>query len=124
MCVRVSLSPIGSYGVQGYPTIKIFGSNKKRPESYDGARVSSSIVEIMEAKAMDFVDPPEVVQLKSEQIVKDNCEAKQICLVAFLPHILDSVIEPRRRRKKQSRYVYTCFGRKADLRLSRSHAAR
>ena len=85
------LSPVDSYGVQGYPTIKIFGSNKNKPESYDGARVSSAIVEIMEAKAMDFVDPPEVVQLRSEQIVKDNCEAKQICLVAFLPHILDSV---------------------------------
>ena len=91
VCVDVSLSLVDSYGVQGYPTIKIFGANKKRPESYDGARVSSAIVETLEAKAMDFVDPPEVVQLRSEQIVKDNCEAKQICLVAFLPHILDSV---------------------------------
>lgn len=26
----------GQYGVQGFPTIKIFGSNKNRPEDYQG----------------------------------------------------------------------------------------
>jgi hypothetical protein len=26
----------GQYGVQGFPTIKIFGANKNRPEDYQG----------------------------------------------------------------------------------------
>ncbi len=26
----------GQYGVQGFPTIKIFGSNKYKPEDYQG----------------------------------------------------------------------------------------
>ena len=35
----------GQYGVQGFPTIKIFGLDKKKPEDYSGqrtAQVSSS----------------------------------------------------------------------------------
>lgn len=26
----------GQYGVQGFPTIKVFGANKNRPEDYQG----------------------------------------------------------------------------------------
>ena len=28
----------GQYGIQGFPTIKIFGKNKNKPEDYQGAR--------------------------------------------------------------------------------------
>lgn len=28
----------GQYGVEGFPTIKIFGKNKNKPENYQGAR--------------------------------------------------------------------------------------
>ena len=28
----------GQYGVKGFPTIKIFGKNKNKPEDYQGAR--------------------------------------------------------------------------------------
>jgi protein disulfide-isomerase A6 len=37
-------STCGQYGVQGYPTIKLFGANKQRPEDYQGGRDSGSIV--------------------------------------------------------------------------------
>jgi protein disulfide-isomerase A6 len=37
-------SVCGQYGVQGYPTIKLFGANKQRPEDYQGGRDSGSIV--------------------------------------------------------------------------------
>lgn len=30
----------GQYGVQGFPTIKIFGSNKNKPEDYQGKNFS------------------------------------------------------------------------------------
>lgn len=33
------------YNIQGFPTIKIFGANKKKPEDYNGARSASSIVD-------------------------------------------------------------------------------
>lgn len=32
----------GQYGVQGFPTIKIFGSNKNRPEDYQGKDFATS----------------------------------------------------------------------------------
>ncbi|XP_036195059.1 protein disulfide-isomerase A6-like [Myotis myotis] len=34
----------GQYGVQGFPTIKIFGSNRNRPEHYQGGRPADAIV--------------------------------------------------------------------------------
>lgn len=35
----------GQYGVQGFPTIKIFGVNKAKPDDYNGARSASAIVD-------------------------------------------------------------------------------
>merc|ERR1711937_658750 len=35
----------GQFGVQGFPTIKIFGANKKSPKDYKGGRDASSIVD-------------------------------------------------------------------------------
>lgn len=35
----------GQYGVQGFPTIKIFGANKNSPKDYRGGRDASSIVD-------------------------------------------------------------------------------
>merc|ERR1711981_942672 len=35
----------GKYGVKGFPTIKIFGANKKSPKDYQGGRDATAIVE-------------------------------------------------------------------------------
>ncbi|CAH1153384.1 unnamed protein product [Phaedon cochleariae] len=35
----------GRYGVQGFPTIKIFGANKNKPEDYNGGRTAKDLVE-------------------------------------------------------------------------------
>jgi hypothetical protein len=40
----VHQSTCGQYGVRGYPTIKVFGSNKEAPSDYQGGRDSGSIV--------------------------------------------------------------------------------
>ncbi|XP_062554020.1 protein disulfide-isomerase A6 homolog [Armigeres subalbatus] len=42
----------GQYGVRGYPTIKIFGSNKRTPVDYNGQRTAKDIAEsgLAEAK--------------------------------------------------------------------------
>ncbi len=34
----------GQYGVQGFPTIKIFGTNKRSPTNYQGGRTADAIV--------------------------------------------------------------------------------
>lgn len=35
----------GQYGVKGFPTIKIFGSNKNKPEDFNGQRTAQGIVD-------------------------------------------------------------------------------
>lgn len=35
----------GRYAVRGYPTIKIFGANKQKPEDYNGARSAQGLVD-------------------------------------------------------------------------------
>ena len=34
----------GKYGVQGFPTIKVFGGNKNKPTDYQGGRTAKDIV--------------------------------------------------------------------------------
>lgn len=41
----------GEYGVRGFPTIKVFGGNKKAPEDYQGGRTAADIVNIAMQKA-------------------------------------------------------------------------
>ena len=35
----------GRYGVRGFPTIKIFGANKNKPEDFNGARTAQGLVD-------------------------------------------------------------------------------
>ena len=48
------------FGVNGYPTIKYFGSNKEKPEEYSGGRSEADIVDFATAKWQDQMPPPEV----------------------------------------------------------------
>lgn len=34
----------GRFGVKGFPTVKIFGANKNKPEDYNGARTADGLV--------------------------------------------------------------------------------
>lgn len=34
----------GRFGVQGFPTVKIFGANKNKPEDYNGPRTAQGLV--------------------------------------------------------------------------------
>ncbi|XGW23835.1 hypothetical protein V3C99_005783 [Haemonchus contortus] len=79
------------YGVRGFPTIKYFapGSSDSDAVDYDGGRTTSDIVSWAESKAMENLPPPEVLQITSQQVVEEQCQGKQLCVFAFLPHILD-----------------------------------
>lgn len=93
----------GEFGVQGFPTLKYFGSNKKHPEPYNGARDAASIVAFALVKWSSQAPPPEVKELTEPFILEKYCTgsddlpSKQLCFIVFLPHILDSRAEGRNR---------------------------
>lgn len=77
------------YGVRGYPTIKYFAPGSSEPEDYEGGRSAGDIVRWAEEKAAENVPPPEVKQIVGADSVKAACEEHPLCVVAFLPNILD-----------------------------------
>lgn len=87
------------FGVKGYPTIKIFPAGEKsgKAEDYNGPREAEGIVAAALAKLEQYGIAPEIRQLTSPQVFKDQCEGSNICVLAFLPHILDSSAAERTR---------------------------
>jgi len=83
------------YGIKSFPTIKVFGADKLEPTEYMGARHTAGIVAEAENMLKDLAIPARpVVQLTDDSVLKKECE-KDLCVVAFLPHILDSGVEGR-----------------------------
>ena len=101
----VHTSVSNKFGIRGFPTIKYFapGSDASDALDYDGGRTTSDIVSWASAKAAENMPAPEVLQGINEKIVEgflclcltnwalfiDACKEKQLCIFAFLPHILD-----------------------------------
>lgn len=80
------------YEIRGYPTIKYFAPGKKDSDSigeYDGGRTKSDIVNWAMDKLAENIPAPDVVQIVSDQSLRDSCEEKPLCVVSVLPHILD-----------------------------------
>jgi len=78
------------YGVRGYPTIKYFPAGKKSsPQEYDGGRTSDDIISWALEKHGESIPSPELVQITKQSDVEENCASKSLCVIAFLPHILD-----------------------------------
>ncbi|KAK6294980.1 hypothetical protein J4Q44_G00342060 [Coregonus suidteri] len=77
------------YGVRGFPTIKIFKKGEE-PEDYQGGRTRGDII----ARALDlFSDnaaPPELLEILNPDVLKKTCDDNQLCVIAVLPHILDT----------------------------------
>ena len=56
MCIRDRHKSLcGQFGVQGFPTIKVFGSNKKKPEDYQGQRDANGIIQAAQNAAKKLV---------------------------------------------------------------------
>lgn len=87
----------GKYGIQGFPTIKVFGPNKKRPEDYQGGRDAGSIASFALELWAKNAPPPEVRELTGADVWAAACDAAatKICVIAFLPNILDSAAAGR-----------------------------
>ncbi|KAM9317214.1 protein disulfide-isomerase A6 [Gastrophryne carolinensis] len=77
------------YGIRGFPTIKIFQKGEE-PVNYEGGRTKADIV----ARALDLFSEnapaPETLEILNEDIVKKTCDDHQLCIIAVLPHILDT----------------------------------
>lgn len=88
------------FQVQGFPTIKVFPGGAKRPSSameYSGPREKGSIVQYLLNEVDKSGIPKEITELISEEVLLEECGSgtKQICVLAALPHILDSGVEGR-----------------------------
>jgi len=80
------------YGVQGYPTIKFFPAGKKDESSaipYEGQRNAASMAEWAREQTKDLKHF-EHTQLTSQSDYDENCLGRNLCVIIFLPHILDS----------------------------------
>lgn len=91
-------SKASEYGVRGYPTIKFFAAGSKSSgsaEEYDGGRTADDIVRWAEEKAVASLPAPDINQVTSGDVLKAACEQHGLCVMAFLPHILDCQSECR-----------------------------
>ena len=84
-----------TFGVNGYPTIKIFpGGSPKSPsdaKDYQGDRSAGGIVQNVLAEVDRSGVPKEIPQMLGYGTLEESCSGhNQICVVAALPHILDS----------------------------------
>ncbi|URE14447.1 Ubiquitin-like autophagy protein Apg12 [Musa troglodytarum] len=126
-CDAEKQSLMSRFNVQGFPTILVFGLDKRSPYPYEGARTASAIeafgLEQLEAN----IAPTEVSELTGPDMMEDKCASAAICFVAFLPDILDSKAEGRNKylelllsvaeKFKRSPYsfVWSAAGKQADL---------
>ncbi|VDL16197.1 unnamed protein product [Hymenolepis diminuta] len=75
------------YQIRGFPTIKYFRSGKV--EDYDRGRSAEDIVTYGLEKHALNKPPPEVKEITSNAILHEACDGKQLCVIGFLPHLLD-----------------------------------
>lgn len=104
----VHKSACAEYGVQGFPTLKFFGATKPRAEDYQGGRDLDALAAFATERWARDQPPPEVLELTDQDQWEAHClgraaeaglkaaKPRQLCLVAFLPHILDDGAAGRR----------------------------
>jgi len=99
----------GRYSVRGFPTMKYFGPDKDSPKDFQPERNSAAIVEYAKSLWQKTAPPAEVLELVDQEVFVNNCvghegdetldlegvPAKTLCIIAFLPHILDSTAAGR-----------------------------
>ncbi|XP_066554480.1 protein disulfide-isomerase A6 [Amia ocellicauda] len=114
------------YGIRGFPTIKVFRKGEE-PAEFDGGRTRADIV----ARALDFYSenaaPPELLEIVNEGVLKKTCDDFQLCIIAVLPHILDTGASGRnaylevmmkmadKYKKKMWGWLWTEAGAQMDL---------
>ncbi len=97
-CTRYE-SLCGRYNVRGYPTIKHFRAGAKGPsfqgEDYREGRTASALAAYASRELEKYTPPPETVELVNQSTFEE-CQKGQLCVIGFLPHILDSGAKGRK----------------------------
>ena len=91
---------LSRFGVDGFPMFKTFpagSTSDAAAQNYDGPRNAGGFAAGIEI-AGQAQEAPEVPQLVSQDVFKDVCEGDRICLIAFVPNILDDGVEGRNNR--------------------------
>ena len=80
------------YGVQSYPTLKVFTpDNKEDPEKYEGPRDATGIIAYCQKRMVEFGILQHVEQIINQEVFDSNCkDSGLVCIISFLPHIYDS----------------------------------
>jgi len=73
------------YGIQGFPTIMLFGSDKANPTLYEGARTAGAIESYALSQLELNVEAPEVVELVGQVLYHNPDSAARDCLAKHLP---------------------------------------
>ena len=93
-------SSCGSYQIQGYPTLKVFLPGGK-VEDYNGGRDEASLLSVAESFAKKMVPPKPLAFLENHAKFEEYCiNDGGICLIAFLPHVMDTGLDGRNKYKK------------------------
>lgn len=118
-----------TYGVKGYPSIKLFAAGKsKTAVEYKGPREAAGIVEYA-MQTLDSAGVPQAIhEITSSSVFAEACGVTgKICVVMFVPHILDSGAEGRNKylatlsdvakgnRGKPMTYLWTEAGSQSAL---------
>lgn len=80
------------YAIKGFPTIKYFppGSvSASDAVDYEGGRTTADLVQFATSKAAENLPPPELKELVNKAAFDEACEGKQLCVITFLPQLLD-----------------------------------
>ncbi|KAI9199748.1 uncharacterized protein BJ171DRAFT_570309 [Polychytrium aggregatum] len=74
----------GQYGIQGFPTIKVFGANKKAPLDYQGQRTAGPIVDYVVGKIPSFVEKigSGDKQKSYESFIEENADMPKVILAS------------------------------------------
>lgn len=91
------------YGVRGYPTLKLFPAGKKsrsQAQDYNGGRSRDEIISGVRAwvEANGGSASAGAAQLTGQAVWADNCAGKRVCIVTFLPSLLDESAAKRSER--------------------------
>eukprot|EP00567_Pseudictyota_dubia_P011984 CAMPEP_0197459156 /NCGR_PEP_ID=MMETSP1175-20131217/50601_1 /TAXON_ID=1003142 /ORGANISM="Triceratium dubium, Strain CCMP147" /LENGTH=447 /DNA_ID=CAMNT_0042993945 /DNA_START=58 /DNA_END=1401 /DNA_ORIENTATION=+ len=102
------------YGVQGFPTIKVFpgGANKSSSdaEDYSGGRTTEEIIQYALAEVDRTGVPKEIPELTGPDVLKESCDGtNRLCVLVALPHILDSGAEGRNKYRDMIANVAKTF---------------
>lgn len=77
------------YGVKGYPTIKVI--HRGKVTDYQGPREAGGIVAYAENYLESAGIGPAISEITSAAVFNEACDVKnRICVVMFVPHILDT----------------------------------